>query len=58
MFKITILKTLINIEKETWAQVKYFATLKDISVNHAVDFILQSALSNSRQFPKEKIRST
>ena len=38
------MKTLIEINKETWAQVKYFATTKEYSLNKAVDVLLQHAL--------------
>ena len=38
------MKTLIEINKETWAQVKYFATTREFSLNKAVDVLLQQAL--------------
>jgi hypothetical protein len=50
------LKTLIDIEKETWAKVKYFATLKEITVNNAVDFLLQAALGKARGFENKEIK--
>ena len=39
------MKTLIEVNKETWAQVKYFATTKEFSLNNAVEFLLKQALS-------------
>ena len=39
------MKTLIEINKETWAQVKYFATTKEFSLNRAVEVLLKKALS-------------
>ena len=51
------MKTLIDIHKGTWAQVKYFATIKEISVNNAVDLLLKAALSKTRHFQNEEIKS-
>jgi len=39
------MKTLIEINKEVWAQVKYFATTKEFSLNKAVEVLLKQALS-------------
>jgi hypothetical protein len=39
------MKTLIDINKETWALVKYFATTKEFSLNKAVEVLLKQALS-------------
>ena len=39
------MKTLIEINNETWGQVKYFATTKEFSLNKAVEFLLRQALS-------------
>ena len=39
------MKTLIEINKETWAQVKYFATTKEFSLNKAVEVLLKQALN-------------
>jgi hypothetical protein len=38
------MKTLIEVNKETWAQVKYFATTKEFSLNKAVEVLLIKAL--------------
>lgn len=52
------MKTLINIEKKTWAEVKYFATMKEVPLNNAVNFLLQFALGKSKPFQQEEIKST
>jgi hypothetical protein len=39
-------KTLVEIDLSTWARVKHFATIKKISVNDAVQFLLGIGLSN------------
>jgi hypothetical protein len=39
------MKTLIEINKEVWGQVKYFATTKEFSLNKAVEVLLIKALS-------------
>lgn len=38
------MKTLIDINREIWAQVKYFATTKEFSLNKAVEILLKQAL--------------
>jgi hypothetical protein len=38
------MKTLINISRYIWGKVKDFATVKDISVNSAVEILLSHAL--------------
>jgi hypothetical protein len=38
------MKTLIEVNKETWAQVKYFATTREFSLNKAVEILLKQAL--------------
>ena len=47
------MKTLIEIDRTTWGKVKYFATIKEHSINKAVELLLESALSkfevNSRK---------
>jgi hypothetical protein len=40
------MKTLIEINNETWGKVKYFATIKELSINNALKFLLESALNN------------
>ncbi len=47
------MKTLIEIEKETWAKVKYFATMKELPLNNAVDFLLQFALNKTRRVQQQ-----
>ena len=39
------MKTLIDINREVWAQVKYFATTREFSLNKAVEVLLTKALS-------------
>lgn len=38
------MKTLIDVSRNVWGKVKDFATVKDISVNSAVDVLLSHAL--------------
>lgn len=38
------MKTLIEINNETWGQVKYYATIKELSINNAVKLLLETAL--------------
>lgn len=39
-----LMKTLIEINNETWGQVKYYATIKELSINNAVKLLLETAL--------------
>lgn len=41
------MKTLIEVSRQVWGKVKDFATVKDISVNVAVDQLLRYALTES-----------
>ena len=50
------MKTLIEINKETWAQVKYFATLKGFSLNVAVDHLLENALNFELDLKQRVVR--
>jgi hypothetical protein len=45
------LKTLIEVQNGTWGRVKNFGTVKDLSLNTAVDYLLDHALTN-HGFPK------
>lgn len=38
------MKTLIEINRNTWAEVKHFATINNYSVSNAVEFLLSHAL--------------
>jgi hypothetical protein len=38
-------KTLIDIDLTTWAKVRYFATIKELSINEAVEILLTKGLS-------------
>jgi macrodomain Ter protein organizer (MatP/YcbG family) len=39
-------KTLVDIPLPTWAKVRYFATIKELSINEAVELLLAEALRN------------
>jgi hypothetical protein len=39
------MKTLIQVNRPTWGLVKNFATVKDLSINSAVELLLASALT-------------
>lgn len=39
-------KTLVDITLPIWAKVRYFATIKELSINEAVERLLSEALSN------------
>jgi hypothetical protein len=40
------MRTVIDIERDIWANVKHFATVNKLSLNLAVEKLLQQALSN------------
>ena len=46
------MKTLIQINRATWGQVKNFATIKDLSLNSAVELLLASALNRLGYFER------
>ena len=46
------MKTLIQINRATWGQVKNFATVKDLSLNSAVELLLASALNRLGYFER------
>jgi hypothetical protein len=48
------MKTLIQVNRATWGLVKNFATVKDLTINSAVELLLASAL---RQFGYSERRS-
>lgn len=41
------MKTLIDIERNTWGKVKEFATIRHLSLSLAVDQLLKYSLSDS-----------
>lgn len=43
------MKTLIEIDKEIWGDVKRFATIKNFSLNSAVQILLKESLNNLAQ---------
>jgi hypothetical protein len=38
-------RTLIDIDLSTWANVRYFATIRGLSINEAVEILLAKGLS-------------
>ena len=40
------MKTLIDLDKEVWARVKYFATIKEWTLNESVEYLLDKALDS------------
>ena len=48
-----MVKTLIEVQKNTWAKVKQFATIQEWSLNHAVDFLLSYSLGYLNDDKKE-----
>jgi hypothetical protein len=40
------MNVLVNVRKETWARVKYFATIKGLTLSSAVNALLNIAFSN------------
>lgn len=38
------MKTLISVDRTIWGKVKNFATVKELSLNSAVEFLLKHAL--------------
>lgn len=46
-------KTLLDIDLSIWAQVKYFATIKEMSVNKAVQLLLEQSLNKWGSNPLE-----
>jgi hypothetical protein len=40
------MRTIIDIERRTWANVKHFATVNELSLNVAVQSLLEKALTN------------
>jgi hypothetical protein len=49
-----IMKTLININNRVWGKVKAYATVKELSLNLAVEHLLDTALSTLTNESKEK----
>ena len=41
------MKTLIDVERKTWGKVKYFATVRKLSLSSAVHLLLQQGLTDS-----------
>jgi hypothetical protein len=42
-------KTLVDISLTTWAKVRYYATIKGLSINDAVEDLLSNALVNIQE---------
>jgi len=47
------MRTLIDVKRDSWANVKHFATIKKLSLNLAVEKLLEQALSNVGYRTKE-----
>jgi hypothetical protein len=43
------LKALIDVDRKTWGKVKNFATVKELSLNNAVEHLLQSGLEQEEK---------
>ena len=50
-------KTLVDINLTVWAGVKHFATIQDISVNKAVELLLDRGLRDYEYIIKKKVMS-
>lgn len=48
------MKTLINISNRVWGKVKDYATVKELSLNAAVERLLDTALSKLANESKEE----
>jgi hypothetical protein len=42
-------KTLVDISLTTWAKVRYYATIKGLSINDSVEDLLSNALVNIQE---------
>ncbi len=49
-------KTLLDIDLAIWAQVKYFATIRKMSVNKAVQLLLEQSLRKWGSIPFENVK--
>jgi hypothetical protein len=47
-------KKLVDVDLATWAGVKHFATIQDVSVNMAVELLLKQGLSDYQYTVKKK----
>jgi hypothetical protein len=50
-------KKLVDVDRITWAGVKHFATIQDVSINTAVDLLLKQGLSDYQYTVKKKTMS-
>jgi len=50
------MRTLIDVKRDSWANVKHFATIKKLSLNLAVEKLLEQALSNVGYRTKEWVK--
>jgi hypothetical protein len=48
-------KTLVNVNLAVWARVRYFATIKKLSVNEALELLLTRALNKYGYRPQKGI---
>jgi hypothetical protein len=52
------MKILVNVNREIWGKVKFFATVKGLCLNSAVDYLLDHALEELSTFrPKMEART-
>jgi hypothetical protein len=47
------MKTLIDVERNTWGKVKEFATVRGLSLSSAVQYLLQCGLADRDPFLEE-----
>jgi hypothetical protein len=48
------MKTLISIDNKIWGKVKDFATVKELTLNSAVELLVSEALNRLGYSPKRK----
>ena len=46
-------KTLIEVNRDTWGQVKKLTTIRNITLSQALNFLLKNALAEDRYGEKE-----
>ncbi len=53
------MKILINVDREIWGKVKFFATVRALRLDSAVDVLLDHSLTELSKFgPTGKVMST
>lgn len=51
------MKTVIDVNRFVWGKVKYFATVKKLTLNSAVELLLINALKKSGYFAEKEENS-